>query len=107
MFKALADPSRRALLDALFAEDGQSLTGLEEQLPMTRFGVAKHLKVLEQAGLVVRGREAQYRPCALDPAPLEAVSSWAEQYRPVWEARFDRMDAYLAGIRDDRKGNAK
>jgi len=59
--------------------------------------------VLEQAGLVVRGREAQYRPCALDAAPLEEVSAWAEQYRPAWEARFDRMDDYLAQLQTRRR----
>jgi DNA-binding transcriptional ArsR family regulator len=57
--------------------------------------ISKHIKVLERAGLVVRGQQAQYRPCALDAAPLEKVSTWAEQYRPVWETRFDRMDDYL------------
>ena len=60
--------------------------------------------MLERAGLVVRGQQAQYRPCALDAAPLEEVSTWAEQYRPVWEARFDRMDDYLAQLQPRTKG---
>jgi len=59
--------------------------------------------VLERAGLVVRGRQAQYRPCTLNPAPLEEVSTWAERYRPVWEARFDRMDDYLKQLRPRRR----
>jgi DNA-binding transcriptional ArsR family regulator len=68
--------------------------------------ISKHIKVLERAGLVRRGRQAQYRPCALDPAPLERVATWAEQYRPVWEARFDRMDQYLEQLRarDEDRG---
>jgi DNA-binding transcriptional ArsR family regulator len=68
---------------------------------MTLPAISKHIKVLERAGLVVRGQRAQYRPCALDPAPLEEVSTWAERYRPVWEARFDRMDDYLKQLRHD------
>ena len=64
---------------------------------------SKHIKALERAGLVVRGQRAQYRPCGLDAAPLEEVSTWAEQYRPVWEGRFDRMDDYLRQLRPQRK----
>ena len=67
--------------------------------------ISKHIKVLERAGLVVRGQQAQYRPCALDPAPLEQVSSWADQYRPIWEARFDRMDDYLDQLRTQPRGD--
>ena len=63
----------------------------------------KHIKVLERAGLVVRSQRAQYRPCALDPAPLEEISAWAEQYRPIWEARFDRMGDYLIRLRSQRR----
>ena len=70
---------------------------------MTLPAVSKHIKVLQRAGLVVQGQRAQFRPCALDAAPLEEVSSWAEQYRPVWEARFDRMDAYIAQLRQQPK----
>jgi DNA-binding transcriptional ArsR family regulator len=66
---------------------------------MTLPAISKHIKVLERAGLVMRGQHAQYRPCAIDAAPLEQVSTWAEQYRPVWEARFDRMDDYLTQLR--------
>jgi DNA-binding transcriptional ArsR family regulator len=71
---------------------------------MTLPAISKHIKVLERAGLILRGQRAQYRPCALDAAPLEEVSTWAEQYRPVWEARFDRLDDYLARLRPSTKG---
>ena len=70
---------------------------------MTLPAISKHIKVLERAGLVRRGQRAQYRPCALDATPLEEVSTWAEQYRRVWEARFDRMDDYLKQLRPRRK----
>jgi DNA-binding transcriptional ArsR family regulator len=64
--------------------------------------ISKHIKVLEQAGLVVQGQRAQYRPCTLAAEPLEEVSTWTEQYRPVWEARFDRMDEYLTELRSTK-----
>lgn len=78
-----------------------SIGARAEPFEMTLPAISKHIKVLEQAGLVVRGRRAQYRPCALDPAPLEAVSTWAERYRPVWEGRFDRMEDHLKQLRHD------
>jgi DNA-binding transcriptional ArsR family regulator len=93
-FAALANTTRRAIL-ARLAEGEASVNELAEPFALTLPAISKHIKVLEQAGLVVRSRRAQYRPCALDATPLEAVSTWAEQYRPVWEARFDRMDHYL------------
>jgi DNA-binding transcriptional ArsR family regulator len=82
---------------------------LAEPFDLTLPAVSKHIKVLERAGLVVRGRHAQYRPCALDPTPLAEVASWTEEYRHVWEARFDRMDDYLTRLRphtrtDDHDG---
>jgi DNA-binding transcriptional ArsR family regulator len=101
-FAALANSTRRAILDRL-AEGEATVNELAEPFEMTLPAISKHIKVLEQAGLVVRGQEAQYRPCALDAAPLEEVSTWAEQYRPVWEARFDRMDGYLRQLRRKRK----
>lgn len=70
---------------------------------MTLPAISKHIKVLERAGLITRGHRAQYRPCALDAAPLAEVSTWAERYRSVWEARFDRMDDYLAQLRPATK----
>jgi DNA-binding transcriptional ArsR family regulator len=93
-FAALANTTRRAIL-ARLAEGEASVNELAEPFELTLPAISKHIKVLEQAGLVVRSRRAQYRPCALDATRLEEVSTWAEQYRPVWEARFDRMDRYL------------
>ena len=101
-FSALSDPTRRAMLSRL-AEGEATVNELAEPFEMTLPAVSKHIKVLERAGLVVRGHRAQYRPCALDAARLEEVSTWAEQYRPVWEARFDRMDGYLMQLRRKRK----
>ena len=93
-FAALANTTRRAILTRL-AQGAATVNELAEPFDLTLPAVSKHIKVLEDAGLIVRGRQAQYRPCALDATPLRAVSSWAEQYRPVWEARFARMDSYL------------
>ena len=97
-FAALASSTRRAIL-ARLADGAATVNELAEPFQMTLPAISKHIKVLERAGLVVRSRHAQYRPCALDPAPLEEVSSWADQYRPIWEARFDRMDDYVAQLR--------
>src|SRR5205807_2305971 len=101
-FAALANSTRRAIL-ARLAEGEATVNELAEPFEMTLPAISKHIKVLERAGMVTRGQRAQYRPCALDAAPLEQVSTWAEQYRPVWEARFDRMDDYLAQLRPHRK----
>jgi DNA-binding transcriptional ArsR family regulator len=96
-FTALANTTRRAIV-ARLSEGAASVNELAAPFDLSLPAISKHLKVLERAGLVVRGRHAQYRPCALEPGPLEAVASWAEQYRPVWEARFDRMEEYLASL---------
>jgi DNA-binding transcriptional ArsR family regulator len=101
-FAALANSTRRVIL-ARLAEGEATVNELAEPFEMTLPAVSKHIKVLEQAGLVVRGHLAQYRPCALDAAPLRAVSDWAEQYRPVWEARFDRMGRYLTQLQSQRR----
>lgn len=101
-FAALASATRRAIL-ARLAEGEATVNELAEPFEMTLPAISKHIKVLERAGLVRRGQRAQYRPCALDATALEEVSSWAEQYRPVWEARFDRMDDYLAQLSSRRK----
>jgi DNA-binding transcriptional ArsR family regulator len=101
-FAALASSTRRDIL-ARLAQGPASVNELAEPFALTLPAVSKHIKVLERAGLVVRGRQAQFRPCALDPAPLEEVSSWAEQYRPVWESRLDRMDAYLSTLTTNRR----
>ena len=97
-FAALANSTRRGIL-ARLADGAATVNELAEPFELTLPAISKHIKVLERAGLVVRGQQAQYRPCALDAAPLAEVSSWAEQYRPVWEARFDQLDDYLTGLR--------
>src|SRR6516165_2311371 len=101
-FAALANTTRRAIL-ARLAKGAATVNDLAEPFEMTLPAISKHIKVLEHAGLVVRGQRAQYRPCTLDPAPLEEISTWAEQYRPVWEARFYRLDGYLMQLRSQRK----
>ena len=101
-FAALANSTRRAIL-ARLAEGAATVNELAEPFEMTLPAVSKHIKVLERAGLVRRAQQAQYRPCALDAAPLAEVSTWAERYRPVWEARFDRMDDYLRQLRPQMK----
>src|SRR6202022_4637950 len=101
-FAALANSTRRAIL-ARLAEGAATVNELAAPFDLTLPAVSKHIKVLERAGLIQRGQRAQYRPCALDAARLEEVSTWAEQYRPVWEARFDRMDDYLTPLRTRRK----
>jgi len=93
-FAALANSTRRRML-ARLAEGEATVNELAAPFDMSLPAISKHLKVLERAGLVVRGRHAQYRPCRLDAAPLEQVSTWAEQYRPVWEERLDRLDDHL------------
>ena len=93
-FAALSDPTRRAIL-ARLAQGEATVTELAEPFEMSLPGVSKHLKVLQNAGLVVQGRNAQWRPCRLEPAPLHDVASWVEQYRRLWEARLDRLDQYL------------
>jgi DNA-binding transcriptional ArsR family regulator len=103
-FAALANSTRRAILDRL-AGGAATVNELAEPFAMTLPAISKHIKVLERAGLVTRGHRAQYRPCALDAAPLQEVSTWAERYRPVWEARFDRLDDYLAQLRPRRKAD--
>ena len=93
-FAALASSTRRAIL-ARLAKGAATVNELAEPFDMTLPTISKHIKVLERAGFVIRGQQAQYRPCALNGKPLKRVSSWAEQYRPVWEASFSRMDEYL------------
>ena len=92
VFKALADPSRRTLLDALFAEDGQTLSALEERLPMTRFGVMKHLKVLEEAGLVTSKRRGREKLHFLNPVPIRLVHDrWVSKYAEPWAAGLSEL----------------
>ncbi|NUO58085.1 MAG: winged helix-turn-helix transcriptional regulator [Hamadaea sp.] len=94
VFAALADPTRRAIL-ARLAEGEATVNQLAEPFPISLQAVSKHLKVLEQAGLITRGRDAQWRPCRLEAAPLRDVTEWVETYRRFWEERYDRLDDYL------------
>jgi DNA-binding transcriptional ArsR family regulator len=96
-FAALADPTRRAIL-ARLALGESSVTELAEPFRMSMPAVSKHLKVLEHAGLIARGREAQWRPCRLKPEALKGVDTWLEEYRQLWEERFDRLDDYLTEL---------
>ncbi len=93
-FSALADPTRRAIL-ARLAQGDATVTELARPFDMSLPGVSKHLKVLERAGLVAKGRDAQWRPCHLEPKPLRDVSTWLDHYRVLWEARLERLDAVL------------
>jgi DNA-binding transcriptional ArsR family regulator len=96
-FAALADPTRRAIL-ARLVEGPANVKELAAPFRMTLPAISKHLKVLEHAGLISRGREAQWRPCKLEASPLKDVADWAEQYRRFFEASFDRLDAYLKDL---------
>jgi DNA-binding transcriptional ArsR family regulator len=102
-FSALADPTRRAIL-ARLASGETSVSELAEPFEMSMPAISKHLKVLERAGLIERGREAQWRPCRLAAAPLKDASEWLDHYRRFWEESFDRLEEYL---RDLQKREAK
>jgi len=95
VFKALADHHRRRLLDVLAQTDGQTLTELCAHLPMTRFGVMKHLDLLEAAGLITTRKVGREKRHYLNPAPLQDVDVWMAQYRRFWDARLDRLEDYL------------
>src|SRR5213594_4997481 len=97
-FAALADPTRRAML-ARLALGETSVTELAEPFDMSLPAVSKHLKVLERAGLIVRGREAQWRPCRLRAGPLREARDWLEHYRRFWDESLDRLDGYLKDLR--------
>jgi DNA-binding transcriptional ArsR family regulator len=101
-FAALADPTRRAIL-ARLASGECSVTELAEPFDMSMPAVSKHLRVLEHAGLIARGREAQWRPCRIEAGPLKQVADWAEHYRHMWEARLDRLDGYLQQLQLQQK----
>ena len=105
-FAALADPTRRAIV-ARLATGECSVTELAEPFEMSMPAVSKHLRVLEKAGLIARRREAQRRPCRLEPGPLKDVADWAERYRSIWEQRFDRLEAYLHELKAKEKKNAR
>jgi DNA-binding transcriptional ArsR family regulator len=101
-FGALADPTRRAML-ARLALGPATVKELAEPFKISGPAITKHLKVLERAGLIQRGREAQWRPAQLQAAPLKDVSDWLEQYRKNWEESFDRLEDYLRTIQKDKK----
>lgn len=106
-FAALADPTRRAIL-ARLSEGEATVNQLAEPFDMSLAAVSKHLKVLERAGLISRGREAQWRPARLEPMALKGIAEWIEHYRRYWERSFDRLEDYLGKIqkgRDDGKPN--
>jgi DNA-binding transcriptional ArsR family regulator len=106
-FGALADPTRRAIL-ARLASGEASVTELASPFAMSMPAISKHLKVLERAGLIARGREAQWRPCRLRTAPLQDVAGWLDYYRRFWEVSFDRLDDYLQELKaQDSKNQAK
>jgi DNA-binding transcriptional ArsR family regulator len=101
-FAALADPTRRAILARLSLGEA-SVSELAEPFEMSLPAISKHLKVLERAQLIVRGREAQWRPCRLDAGPLRDVADWVEAYRQYWEQSLDRLDAYLRLLQGKEK----
>ena len=99
LFGALADPTRRAIL-ARLASGEASVTELAEPFDMSLPAISKHLKVLERAGLIERGRNAQYRPCRIRPEGLRTASDWLDDYRQLWEDRFSRLDDYLKTLHE-------
>jgi DNA-binding transcriptional ArsR family regulator len=103
-FAALANSTRRAIL-ARLANGEATVNELAAPFNMSLPAISKHIKVLERAGLITQGQKAQYRPCVIDPIPLQEVSRWTEQYRHIWEARFDQMDDYINQL--NKKGATK
>ncbi|MBB5342868.1 ArsR/SmtB family transcription factor [Tunturibacter empetritectus] len=104
-FAALADPTRRAIL-ARLALGETSVTEIAAPFEMSMPAISRHLKVLEKAGLISRGREAQWRPCKLKAEPLKQASDWLEEYRNFWEQSFDRLDEYLKTLQKKEKRDA-
>jgi DNA-binding transcriptional ArsR family regulator len=107
-FAALADPTRRAILAHLMSGEA-SVTELAEPFEMSMPAISRHLKVLENAGLISRGRAAQWRPCRIQPAPLKEVADWVEEYRMAWEQRLDRLHDYLTELqaKEKKRGRTK
>lgn len=105
-FAALANSTRRALLQRLAAAGEANVSELAEPFDMSLPAISRHLSVLERAGLIHRGHRAQYRPCVLDAAPIQHASTWLEQYRPLWEARLDRLDDHLTNLRSQEEDHA-
>jgi DNA-binding transcriptional ArsR family regulator len=106
VLSALSDPTRRAIIARLAVRGETSVTALAKPFRMSLPAVSKHLRVLEAAGLISRGRDAQWRPARLEAAPLKDVSDWVERYRTFWEKRFDRLDDYLHDLQKE-KHNAR
>lgn len=105
-FAALADPTRRAIL-ARLASGEVSVMKLAEPFDISLPAVSRHLKVLERAGLIARGREAQWRPCRLQASPLKGVADWVEHYRRFWEESFDKLDSYLKKLQRKEKEHGR
>jgi DNA-binding transcriptional ArsR family regulator len=105
-FAALANPTRRAILARLVSGEA-SVTELAEPFDMTMPAISRHLKVLENAGLIARGREAQWRPCRIDGGPLAEVAEWVEPFRRFWEQSFDRLDEYLVELKRREKDHGR
>jgi DNA-binding transcriptional ArsR family regulator len=105
-FAALADPTRRAIL-ARLASGEASVTDIAKPFAMSMPAISRHLKVLEDAGLIVSGRDAQYRPRKLDAAPLREIAEWIERYRVFWEENFARMDEYIAELKQKKRGGRR
>ena len=101
-FAALADPTRRAILARLVSGEA-SVTELAEPFAMSQPAISKHLKVLERAGLIRRGRDAQRRPCRIEAKPLEEANMWIERYRQLWEAAYQRLDGLLEDLKTQKK----
>jgi DNA-binding transcriptional ArsR family regulator len=102
VFSALADPTRRAILQRLSRGEA-TVTELAEPFAMTLPAISKHLKVLERAGLISRGREAQWRPCRLEPKAVQGVTRWLDEYRQYWEESFDRLSDYLTAVQQEEQ----
>lgn len=101
-FAALANSTRRAIL-ARLAEGEATVNELAEPFDMSLPAISKHIKVLEKAGLIVQGQKAQYRPCKIDASPLKEVSDWTQQYRHIWEERFDQMSNYINQLKNEEE----
>ena len=104
IFAALAIATRRAIL-ARLADGEATVNELAEPFNMSWPAISQHIKVLERAGLITRGQNAQYRPCTIDPTPLQEIAMWTEQYRHIWEASFDRMDDYINQLNNKETNN--
>ena len=104
-FAALADPTRRAVLARLAEEGEVTVNDLAAPFPISVQAISKHLKVLERAGLIARGRDAQSRPCRLRAAPIKKVADWANDYRQFWDASYQRLDAYLTRLMTEDQGD--